>query len=92
MWIGCNVFVLVSDVNSGDHDLAWDYRMLARQLVLRDKAPALGLVGARLAILQKLGYYSRTYLLWLDLDWFTRLLRLQLNNMRIWTNENTYTT
>ena len=53
MWIGCNVFVLVSDVNSGDHGLAWDYRMLDQQLVLRDKAPAL--VGARLAILQKLG-------------------------------------
>ena len=69
MWIGCNVFVLVSDVNSGDHDLAWDYRMLDQQLVLRDKAPAL--VGARLAILQKLTI--RTYLLRLDSDSFTRL-------------------
>ena len=62
MWIRCNVFVLVLDVHSGDHDLAWDYRLLARQLVLRDKASSLGLVDARLAILQKLGYCSRTYL------------------------------
>ena len=62
MWIRCNVFVLVPDVNFGDHDLAWDYRLLARQLVLRDKASSLGLVDARLAILQKLGYCSRTYL------------------------------
>ena len=55
MWIRCDVFVLVFNVHPGDHDLTWDYRLLARQLVLRDKAPSLGLVGARLAILQELG-------------------------------------
>ena len=76
MWIRCNVFVLVPDVNFGDHDLAWDYRLLARQLVLRDKASSLGLVDARLAILQKLGYCSRTYLFRLYSELFTRILRL----------------
>ena len=76
MWIRCNVFVLVLDVHSGDHDLAWDYRLLARQLVLRDKASSLGLVGARLAILQKLDYYYRTYLFRLYSELFTRILRL----------------
>ena len=79
MWVRCDVSLLVSDVNSGDHDLARNHRMLDQQLVLRSKAPAL--VGARLAILQKLDYS--------DLPTSARFgliysaLRLQLNNLGI---------
>ena len=70
MWIGCNVFVLVPDVNFGDHDLAWDYRLLARQLVLRDKASSLGLVErrSRTKVRQHRSRFDSEYCFYTSLD------------------------